>query len=191
MLLLAGEAPAQTHDVLADIRADYAKVSADWLPLPLLVQEAFIAAEDKAFRSRYPKTSTLTREISAWYPEPGLGRIGRMFVTHALSKSLTEDEVLAWYLHGIFLGRGCFGVEAAAMAWFGHPVSALTPAEAAALAALVKAPQPISADPDLHLKRRNYVLDEMLASGALDAEQAEAAKAEKLVLADKQSRCDG
>ena len=46
------------------MRADFAQASAGWAPLPDLVQEAFIASEDKHFRTRFPKPSVLTAEIA-------------------------------------------------------------------------------------------------------------------------------
>jgi membrane peptidoglycan carboxypeptidase len=172
---------AQDKD-LDQVRADYARASADWAPLPRLVQEAFIAAEDRSFRQLFPKPSTLTATITAWYPEPSQDREARWATTLALSQALSADEVLALYPNGIFPGRGCFGVTDAARAFFGTAPEDMTLAEAASLAALVKAPAMFLKDASRHLERRNYVLDQMVKTGAAELAEAESAKGMDLTL---------
>jgi membrane peptidoglycan carboxypeptidase len=57
----------------------------------------------------------------------------------------TKNEILERYLNAIYFGRGAYGIEAAARAYFGKDVGQLQLPEAALLAGLIRAPE--SADP--------------------------------------------
>ncbi|MBL4811301.1 MAG: transglycosylase domain-containing protein, partial [Rhodobacteraceae bacterium] len=58
----------------------------------------------------------------------------------AMEARYTKDEVLTIYLNRAYLGAGTRGFEAAAQRYFGHSAAEVTPAEAAMLAGLLKAP---------------------------------------------------
>jgi len=51
-----------------------------------------------------------------------------------------KQQIIAAYLNQNYYGNQTYGVKAAAETYFGHPLSATTPAEAATLAGLVKSP---------------------------------------------------
>ncbi|MEU7959855.1 MULTISPECIES: transglycosylase domain-containing protein [Micromonospora] len=102
-----------------------------------------------------------------------------------LEKTLSKDEILNRYLNIAYFGSGAYGVAAASQRYFGKAPADLTLAESALLAGLVQSPDeysPIDGDRDAALKRRGYVLDSMIATGAITAAQADAARAEKLTL---------
>ncbi|WP_443673945.1 transglycosylase domain-containing protein [Micromonospora humida] len=102
-----------------------------------------------------------------------------------LEKTLSKDEILNRYLNIAYFGSGAYGVAAASQRYFGKAPADLTLAESALLAGLVQSPDeysPIDGDRDAALKRRGYVLDSMVATGAITAAQADAARAEKLIL---------
>ena len=104
---------------------------------------------------------------------------------NALEQRLGKDEILNRYLNIAYFGSGAYGIAAASQRYFSKAPADLTLAEAALLAGLVQAPEaysPIDGDPDAALTRRAYVLDSMVATGAITAEQAARAKAEKLDL---------
>ncbi|GAA1759799.1 transglycosylase domain-containing protein [Luedemannella helvata] len=103
----------------------------------------------------------------------------------ALEKKLTKDEILTNYLNIAYFGAGAYGIAAAAKRYFSTTPAKLTLAQAALLAGLVQSPNtdsPLAGSADAALARRAYVLDSMVATGAISAEQAEAAKASKLTL---------
>jgi len=58
----------------------------------------------------------------------------------ALEARYTKDEILTVYLNRTFLGAGARGFEAASQRYFGRSAANVTPAEAAMLAGLLKAP---------------------------------------------------
>jgi len=58
----------------------------------------------------------------------------------AMEVSYSKDEILTIYLNRAYLGAGTRGFEAASQRYFGHSAAELTPAQAAMLAGLLKAP---------------------------------------------------
>ncbi|MEV4769415.1 transglycosylase domain-containing protein [Micromonospora humida] len=102
-----------------------------------------------------------------------------------LEKTLSKDEILNRYLNIAYFGSGAYGVAAASQRYFGKAPADLTLAESALLAGLVQSPDeysPIDGDRDAALERRGYVLDSMVATGAITTAEADRARAEKLTL---------
>ncbi len=96
-----------------------------------------------------------------------------------LEREYSKDEILAFYLNTIYLGRGAYGIEAAADAYFNKDAEQLTLSEAAFLASII--PSPESYQPDTNKleakERRDRVLQEMVTEGYVT--QAEADEASK------------
>ena len=103
-----------------------------------------------------------------------------------LEDRLTKDQILEIYMNQIYLGNRAYGFAAAAQTYFGKPVQQLTPAEAAMLAGLPKAPG--TSNPVANLRRavdrQQHVIRRMESTGYLSTEQADAARAEPLKLRD-------
>ena len=99
-------------------------------------------------------------------------------IEHVLSK----QRILELYLNGIYLGQGSYGVAAAAQAYFNKPLDQLTVAEAAMLAALPKSPSNYNPFhfPQAAKVRRDWVLDRMVETRAVTAQEAVAAQAEPI-----------
>lgn len=93
-----------------------------------------------------------------------------------------KDEILGMYLNTIYFGQGAYGVQAAAQVTFGTDAAELTPAQAAALAAAIKAPSAYSLqnNPSANAERRRYILRTMLENSMLTQEAYENAVAEEL-----------
>jgi monofunctional biosynthetic peptidoglycan transglycosylase len=110
----------------------------DWIELSGQI-EALLAGE----RPRGASTVTMqtAKNLFLWP--------GRDFVRKALEAWLTPQIELLWpkrriievYLNVAELGRGIYGAEAAARAWFAKPARDLGPREAALLAALLPDPR--------------------------------------------------
>lgn len=95
-----------------------------------------------------------------------------------------KDEILTRYSNTAFYGNGAYGLGAAAARYYSTTADALTLNQAATLAGVLNAPSvfdPINRG-DTALKRRNQVLDRMVANGKISAAEAEAVKAEPLNL---------
>ncbi|WP_051571049.1 transglycosylase domain-containing protein [Cryptosporangium arvum] len=86
-----------------------------------------------------------------------------------LARTASKEEILEGYLNTIYFGRGAFGIQAAAQAYFGRDVDELTAAQGAVLAAVIK--DPTNFDPRIRpgsaRGRWQYLIDRMVASGYL------------------------
>ena len=155
--------------------------------IPLMVRQAFIAAEDDRFfdhhgfdwqgilRSLFVNVtsgetqggSTITMQAarSAFFTQEQTVRrkLQEAFVTYRLEREFTKEEILALYLNVIFFGQRAYGVAAAAETYFGKQLDDLTLGEAATLARVPQWPSkynPIS-NPQGATDRRKYVLRRM------------------------------
>ncbi|MBK0397977.1 penicillin-binding protein 1A [Limibaculum sp. M0105] len=175
--------------------------------VPELVKEAFISAEDKNFYlhpgvdavgiakavvrfaqarasggdTRLSGASTITQQVMKNFlvgNERSVERkIKEAILAVRLDGALSKDQILELYLNEIFLGARSYGILAAAQNYFGKALEDLTPAEAAYLAALPKAPSDLHPvrNRDRAISRRNYVIRQMEENGYLSAEEAQAA----------------
>ncbi len=94
-----------------------------------------------------------------------------------LEQELTKEEILERYLNRIYLGRGAYGVQAAAQAYFGKDASQLDLADSAFLAGLIRAPgtaDPAN-DPGEATRRRSTTLVRMVSEGYISQAQADEA----------------
>jgi len=90
-----------------------------------------------------------------------------------LERELSKRQILERYLNTVYFGRGAYGVQAAAQAYFFVDVEDLTLVEAAYLAGLIRAPESADADrdPEEAYRRRHTVLVNMLEEGYITQEQ--------------------
>ncbi len=95
-----------------------------------------------------------------------------------------KDQILDMYLNFIYFGQGAYGIQAAAEVTFGVDAADLTPAQAAALAAAIKAPSSFSIQsaPEANMERREYILAVMREEDMLTQEQYESALAEEITV---------
>jgi len=95
-----------------------------------------------------------------------------------VEENFTKPQILEGYLNLVYYGDQAYGVEAAALNYFGVPASKLTLGQAALLAGIVQ--QPTAFNPVLNPKeaqtRRNVVLDRMGSLGLASAKDVAAAK---------------
>jgi len=111
-------------------------------------------------------------------------KIYEVLLTFKLEHMLTKEQILEIYMNQIFLGQRAYGFSMAAQTYFGKPLLDVTVAEAAMLAGLPKAPSaynPVS-NPKRARARQLHIIDRMRENGFITADQAAAAKEEKLRL---------
>ena len=104
-------------------------------------------------------------------------KIKEAILAMRIEDAFTKDRILELYLNEIYLGAGSYGVAAAALNYFDRSLNDLSLEEIAYLAALPKAPNnyhPVRKR-DAAVARRNWVLDQMVANGAVSTAEAEAA----------------
>jgi membrane peptidoglycan carboxypeptidase len=161
--------------------------------VPEHVQRAVLAAEDRGFYQEpgisftglaraalndvrggaVQGGSTITQQYVKNVYLDSQRTASRKFREMVLSVKLTRDvsksEVLEGYLNAIYFGRAAYGIEAAALSYFGVGVDQLSVSQGAVLAAIIRSPT--GYDPDRHpvaLHRRwQFVVDGMVSEGWL------------------------
>ncbi|MGD0191564.1 MAG: PBP1A family penicillin-binding protein [Rhizomicrobium sp.] len=160
--------------------------------LPSYVPNAFIAIEDRRFRSHLGVDpiglfragsenlmarhvvqggSTLTQQLAKnLFLEPARTfdrKMQEAILALYLESRYSKDQILTLYLNRVYFGAGVYGIEAAAERFFGKPAERLTLTEAAMLAGSVKAPARLNplTDADASEDRAQVVLHAMLDSG--------------------------
>ncbi|WP_404978437.1 MULTISPECIES: penicillin-binding protein 1A [unclassified Bartonella] len=178
--------------------------------IPKILKEAFISAEDKNFYHHFgldpeglsralvnnirnigsgkrPEgASTITQQVAKNFllnSEATLERkLKEAILAMRIEKTYSKEHILELYLNEIYLGRGTYGIAAAALTYFNKSVNDLTLEECAYLAALPKGPG--NYDPFKNtqraINRRNWVIDRMVTNGYVTREQGEKAKTKLL-----------
>jgi 1A family penicillin-binding protein len=171
--------------------------------LPVYVPEAFVSVEDRRFYKHHGIDyirlvganlrnvlhgritgggSTITQQLArnmfrnqVGFEQKVTRKIKEAKVAKEIELVYSKDQILEAYLNQINFGHGWYGIETAAERYFGKPAATLTPAEAAMLAALPKAPERYSPfrNADRARNRRNLVLGMMADEGYLTQAVAE------------------
>ena len=181
-------------DFAARIQSVQNRVSVPLSSVPTSVQSAFLAAEDLRFYQHpgfdvvrifgalvsnlksgdYAEgASTITQQLvklSHLSAQKTLARkFEEIYLAVQLEHACTKDQILEMYLNYIYFGRGAYGIEAAAQAYFGIPASQLSAAQGACLAAIIKAPSAYAPHlhPEANRQRQSYILRTMLENDLL------------------------
>jgi membrane peptidoglycan carboxypeptidase len=167
--------------------------------IPPHVQHALLAAEDRSFYQNNGISvpgigralvvalkggptqggSTITQQYVKNYfltQDRTFTRKAKEFIISIkIDQQESKSTILGNYLNTIYYGRGAYGIQTAAKAYFGHDASRLTVAEGALLASVIRGPA--FYDPALGATQKakaearvSYVLDGMVANGWLTPE---------------------
>ncbi len=177
--------------------------------MPLLVQRAFIAAEDRRFyqhngidpvgigralvrnlkqgaveEGASTITQQLARTVFLSQDRTILRKLNEVVLAGKLERQLSKQQILEQYLNNVYLGSSAYGISDAAWIYFSKTPAQLTLPEAALIAGLPPAPSVYSplVNPDLALERRATVLRRMREAGFIDDLQFERASATPLAL---------
>jgi len=130
-------------------------------------------------------------------PEYTLKRkVAEAYMSLIIETRLKKDEIFALYCNEIYLGqRAGFSIKGfgeASEAYFNKDVTALTLPEAAFLAAIIRSPNRYNPyrHPEVAFERRNQVLKDMVAAGAITEVEAARAMAAELKVAPARGRID-
>src|SRR5687767_8247815 len=179
---------------------------------PKYVRQAFVAVEDQRF---YEHDRVDLKGVAAAIKDNLLGErrgastitqqlVGNMHPTiisrkdqsitrklreqaaaREMEKRYDKEQILEAYINQIEYGHGWFGIEMAALHYFGKSAARLSIAEAATLAAVINGPA--FYDPlkyaDRAKQRRDLVIGLMAAQGFITRQQAAQARAERLIAA--------
>lgn len=175
--------------------------------LPDEVVDAFLAAEDLRFYKHpgfdvtrilgavvsnlrsggYSQgASTITQQLvklSHLSSQKTIARkLEEVYLALQVESHFEKRDILEMYLNYIYFGQGAYGIQAAAEVTFGVDAADLTAAQAACLAASIKAPSAysIQSKPSANKDRREYILSVMRAEDMLTESEYQAAMAEAL-----------
>ena len=179
----------------------------DCAVLPDYVGNAIVASEDRSFytnkgidltgiaRALYTNLTTGSRQggstITQQYAERYYlgetttysGKLREAFLAIKIAQQQDKSEVLCNYMNTIYLGRGAYGIQAAAKAYFNKDAKDLTLPEAAMLAGII--PAPSSWDPAVDQeqaeKRFSRVLSIMEEDGYITASDKSGAEFPQVV----------
>ncbi|HXG87769.1 MAG TPA: PBP1A family penicillin-binding protein [Vicinamibacterales bacterium] len=114
-------------------------------------------------------TQQLVRSILLSREQNYTRKIKEAILARRLEERYAKKAILESYLNRVYFGGGYYGVEAAAIGYFGKPAAQLDAVESATLAGLIKGPSVYSPTkaPELARQRRDLVLNEMRAAGML------------------------
>ncbi|CAL9463227.1 Penicillin-binding protein 1A [Streptomyces sp. enrichment culture] len=178
----------------------------DLSKVPKDVQHAFVAAENKTFyddsgvdlrgtargllntlsgkgaqggstiTQQYVKNYYLTQDQTV------TRKLKELVISLKLDQQKSKDYILAGYLNTSYYGRGAYGIQAAAQAYYRVDAEELTVEQGAYLAALLQAPSQYDwavateTGKKLAKQRWNYVLDKMVEQDWLSTSDRQAAK---------------
>lgn len=166
--------------------------------VPLTVQHAVLAAEDRDFYSERAVDvkamfragwntltgkgrqggSTITQQyVKNYYlgQEQTVGRkIKEFFIAIKLNREESKSQIFEGYLNTSYFGRNAYGIQAAAQAYYSKDIGDISTAEGAYLASLLNAPSAydVITHPEnkpAAVARWNYVLDGMVKEDWLGA----------------------
>ncbi|MGW2647816.1 transglycosylase domain-containing protein [Streptomyces sp. NPDC001393] len=173
--------------------------SVDLAEVPKDVQRTFVAAENKTFYHDSGVDlrgtargvlntlmghgtqggSTITQQyVKNYYLDQNQTvsrKLKELVISLKLDRQKSKDYILAGYINTSYYGRGAYGIQAAAQAYYHKDAKDLSVQEGAYLAALLQAPNQydwaIASDTGkkLAVARWNYVLDNMVKQHWLDA----------------------
>jgi len=136
-------------------------------------------------------SASTPQEVVDATEDTNVRKLREMRYALAVEKQLTKDQILERYLNIAAFGNGAFGVYAASQVYFSKHPKDLKVEEAAMLAGLVKAPTSFNpADPTNMTEattRRNWVLDQMISTGAVSPADGAAAKQAEIKVTGKRT----
>lgn len=201
-------------ELMSELRGTENRTLVSLSEVPKHTQLAFIAAEDLRFYthrgidvyrifgalrsnlrsgSRVEGASTITQQLAKLTHLSSEKTIRRkleeVFLAFQIERQYSKDEILEMYLNTVYFGRGAYGLQAAARAFFGVDAGELTLVQSASLAATIKAPSVYAPhmSPESNKSRRNYILQTMLENGFITQEEYDEAAGQSLwVLAEQE-----
>ncbi len=118
-------------------------------------------------------------------------KIKEVILATEITRRFEKDQILEWYLNTNFYGNLAYGIDAASRVYFDKPVSALSEAECAMLAAIPQYPylNPIDS-PEQAKYRQRITLNRMVEEGVLTPARAEEIYAQKVQTRQIEERFD-
>ncbi|MEU6574440.1 transglycosylase domain-containing protein [Streptomyces sp. NPDC046805] len=187
-------------------KGDVNREIVDLSKVPKKVQLTFVAAENKSFykdagvdfkgtaramvntlagRGRQGGSTITQQYVKNYYlnqDQTVTRKLKELVIALKVDRQQSKDDILAGYINTSYYGRGAYGIQAAAQAYYHVDAQDLTVEQGAYLAALLQAPSQydwaVASDTGKQMAkaRWNYVLNNMVKEGWLSKSKRDAAK---------------
>lgn len=114
-------------------------------------------------------------------------KLGEALLAMQLERRYTKEEILELYLNQVYLGHNAYGIESAAILYFGKKAADLDLAESAMIAGLIRGPEIYSPYRNYYNAklRQIHVLNKMLEHNYINEMEGKAAALEKISFSPK------
>jgi penicillin-binding protein 1A len=121
-------------------------------------------------------TQQLARNLFLTHDRTWKRKAQEIILALRIERLYSKDEILELYLNQVYFGQGAYGVEAAALTYFGKNVGELNLAESALICGLPGNPRDFDPRiyPEAARRRRHVVLLAMQATGAITPDEFKA-----------------
>lgn len=129
-------------------------------------------------------TQQLARTVFLNQEKTWQRKMEEIFIATELEKKYSKNEILEFYLNNIYFGNGYYGIQAASKGYFDTEVTNLNLSQIAYLCAIPNNPtlyDPVTNNENT-LKRRNRILDQMVADQKITQSACDLAKADVITL---------
>jgi monofunctional glycosyltransferase len=129
-------------------------------------------------------TQQLIRNVLLTQQQTISRKVKEIILSVAAYQHVSKAQILEYYLNDVYFGSGAYGVQKAALTYFGKPLSELNQSQLTMVAGLPNAPSVINpfASLDGAKQRQRVVLDNLVQTGFITQEQADSWYSEPLNL---------
>lgn len=129
-------------------------------------------------------TQQLARNIFLSFEESWQRKAREIFIAIELEKKYTKKEIMEFYLNNIYFANGYYGIQSAALGYFGKGVNSLSLSQITFLLSIPNSPTRYNPYENIEgtLARRDRILDQMVLDGKISKAEASKAKSEEIKL---------
>lgn len=129
-------------------------------------------------------TQQLARNIFLSFEESWQRKAREVFIAIELEKKYTKKEIMEFYLNNIYFANGYYGIQSAALGYFGKGVNSLSLSQITFLLSIPNSPTRYNPYENIEgtLARRDRILDQMVLDGKISEAEASKAKSEEIKL---------
>ena len=154
--------------------------------LKAIIRAGFAYIKNKGVITQGGSTITqqLARNIFLSFEESWQRKAREIFIAIELEKKYTKKEIMEFYLNNIYFANGYYGIQSAALGYFGKGVNSLSLSQITFLLSIPNSPTRYNPYENIEgtLARRDRILDQMVLDGKITEAQASKAKSEEIKL---------
>ena len=154
--------------------------------LKAIIRAGFAYIKNKGVITQGGSTITqqLARNIFLSFEESWQRKAREIFIAIELEKKYTKKEIMEFYLNNIYFANGYYGIQSAALGYFGKGVNSLSLSQITFLLSIPNSPTRYNPYENIEgtLARRDRILDQMVLDGKISKAEAIKAKSEEIKL---------